>query len=170
MICVIILTCHQVTSTQIQPFYLGKPARKLCFNMLQCMLQLIRTGFTMAMAMKSLNTGRQCIGQQIGSNSEAGTGSTRVIKFHFYFRVFGIDADTTGNLFLICFNLRIKMPELIKRIKCNMAAALHDNRKIGFGICRRISMCFAPKLLISQTRFINRTGSCISDILSENGK
>ena len=65
------------------------------------------------MAMKSLNTGRQCIGQQIGSNSEAGTGSTRVIKFHFYFRVFGIDADTTGNLFLICFNLRIKMPELI---------------------------------------------------------
>lgn len=56
--------------------------------------------------------------------------------------------DIIGYFFFKGFNYRIKMLELIERIKGYMIVVLYDNWKISICICWRISMGFIVKFFI----------------------
>jgi len=154
---IIILTSHQVSTTQIQPFNLWKPMGKFSFKMFQCTFQLIRRRFTVTMTMKAFNSLRQCIGQQIGCYPKTCTGCTWVIKLRFHFRIFRIHTDTTRNAASFCNHHRIETIELLHWIESDMTAATHYFREILFRISRRICMCLTAEFFQCQTGFIHWT-------------
>ena len=66
----------------------------------------------MTVAMKTLNPLRQRLRQQISRYPETGTGRTRIIKFRFHFRIFGIHTDTTGDTASFGYRHRIETGKL----------------------------------------------------------
>jgi len=93
MVYVIIGTCHQVTSTQIQPFQLRKPATEFFLDMLERAFQLVGIRLTMTMTVETFNTFGQLLRKQVGRYTETCTRRTRVIELYFHLRIFGIDTD-----------------------------------------------------------------------------
>ena len=159
-----------MSAPQIQPFNLRKPTGKLAFQMFQCTFQLIRGGLAMTMAMKTFNSLRQCLRQQVCRYSKTGTWRTWIIKFSFHFRVFGIYTNTTWDTASFGNRHRIETFELGHRVECDMTTTTHDFRKILLRIGRRIRMCLAPELFQRQTSFIHRTGCWMTYVFTEYRK
>ena len=167
---IVILTGHQVSASQVQPFQLREPAGEFLFDMYQRTLQLIRTGLAMAMAMESFNAFGQGIGKQIGRNSETGTRRTRIIQLHLHFRILRIHPDATGYRLSKSLHHRIKALKLRKRIEGNVAAIFQKGRKILCCIGRRISVCPTTEFLVCQPCLVLRAGSSILNVFTENRK
>ena len=70
-----------MSASQIEPFDLVEPTRELLLEMLQTMLQRIRTAFAMIVAMEPLDATRQMVWQLVGCDSKACAWSARIIEF-----------------------------------------------------------------------------------------
>ena len=122
------------------------------------------------MTMETFDPLRQTGGQQIGSDTETGAGSARVIEFGLYLRILGINTDATRNAAAFGHGQRIEAAELRQGIERDVAAATHDLREVRLGIGRGISMRLTAELFECQTGFVDGTGRGVSDVLPENGK
>ena len=76
---IVIFARNQMSSTEINPFQLRKPMRKLFFYMLKRALEHVCPTLTVAMAMKASDITRQRLGQFIRSNTKTCTWCARII-------------------------------------------------------------------------------------------
>ena len=81
---VVVLSRHQVTTTEVYPLQLWEPLRKLLFDMLQRTLKDIRATLTMTMTMEALDIAGQLLRQLVGRNAKAGTWCTRIVEQRLY--------------------------------------------------------------------------------------
>ena len=151
MLHIVSFTGHQMSPAHIDPFQSGKQMSETFFDTPQRFFQIIRRRLAQRVEMQSLYPFGQRISQNGSRNTETTSRSTRIIKRRFHIGIFGIDAQTTGNLSTRGRHRRIMVIKLRQRIERDVAAIRKDFGKILIGIHRSIGMCRRSHFLVSET-------------------
>ena len=167
---VVIDTCHQMSATEVNPFQLRKPLRKLRLDVLQGARKRVGAALTMAMTMKTFDVFRQLLGQLVGRDAKACAGRAGIIKRGAHLRIFGIDAQPKTDGRVDMLRPLVETCILRERIELQMARTTGYRVDFIIGISGRKRVGCTAKLLKGQTSLIQGTGGCSADILLENGK
>ena len=163
---VVVLACHQMATTEVNPLQLREPLRELLLDMLQRALKDIAATLAMAMAMEALDVVGQLFRQLVGRNTKASTWRTGVVEQRLYLGIFGIDAQAQRALPCPLVETLI----LRQRVERQMTGTADDVVELVVFVSRRIGMCLGAKLLQGQTGLAERAGSSRRDILAEDGE
>ena len=114
---VIILTCHEMSATEVYPFQLREPLRELFLDVLKGTPEDVGTTLTMAVAMESGYVGRQGLRQLVGGDAEPGAGSARVVEQSPDLTVFRVNPKTELQLRVNLECTFMETPVLSERIE-----------------------------------------------------
>ena len=115
--CVVIVTCHEVATTKINPLQLREPLRKTLLNMCQRALEHIRTALAKGAAMEAFDGRRQLLRQLRIEHAKASARRTRIIKHRLHLAIFRIDTHAQANRRIDCFGAIGQTLPLAKRIE-----------------------------------------------------
>ena len=152
---VVVLACHEVAATQVEPLEAVEPGSELLFDMDEGVAQVLGTTLTMAMAMEAVDVGGK-VDREVGTeDAETTTGGTRIVEGGLDGAMLGVDTDADADWFLGMQGIVLRYPTpetlvLRERIEGDMAAAGEKDGKVALGIGRRIGMGGRTELLEGQ--------------------